>query len=316
MALLRNGFDLAPRLSTFVSTSDNLFIFAAYVKLESLKHILDSTRSCKLLVVRWELKDLLLGASDLEVFGYCQEKGITLYRNPRLHLKAFVNDYKSCILGSANISSRGINLPPSNRPNYELASVCENLTFEDRLYFQLILNDSTLVTDALYLRLKDRLANEVIELPGLDEANFEEDCQHKNFLISSLPMTANVATLMRIYSNQNETDETELNCVIHDLALYDLPLGLAPLVAKERLTDAFFRHPFIEAFLKNVQDNGMIYFGRAKEWIRANCTDVPTPRRWEVTGNTRILYDWLVELGNGRIEVDIPGARSERLRII
>ena len=307
---------MASRLVEFISASDNLFIFAAYIKLDSLKAILDSTDICKLIVVRWQLRDLLLGSSDLEVFDYCKEKGISIYRNPRLHLKAFVDDYKRCILGSANISSRGINLPPSRLPNYELASVCENLTFEDRLYFQLILNESTLVTDALYLRLKERMAKEVVDLPEFDEEDFGEEYHDRNFLISALPMTANVATLMRIYSDQSMVNEVELNCAVHDFALYDIPIGLAPDVAHARLRVAFFGHPFIEAFLKNVQENGVIYFGRAKEWIQANCTDVPTPRRWELTGNTRILYDWLVDLGEGRIEVDIPGARSERLRIL
>ena len=90
MALLRNGIDLSDELLKFTSHSENLFIFVPYIKLEPLKQLLASSDKCKLIVVRWETKDLVLGSSDLEVYQYCKEKNISLYRNPRLHLKAWV----------------------------------------------------------------------------------------------------------------------------------------------------------------------------------------------------------------------------------
>ena len=56
------------------------------------------------------------------------------------------------------------------------------------------------------------------------------------------------------------------------------------------------------------------YFGRIKEWIQNICTDVPVPSRRELTGNVQVLMDWFVSLGGGRYVVDIPGARSQRIR--
>ena len=87
---------------------------------------------------------------------------------------------------------------------------------------------------------------------------------------------------------------------MHELALYNLPLDLSAELAREKLKDAFFIHPFIKAFLSNVEVDGFIYFGRAKEWIHNNCTDVPLPRRWTITENIQILYRWIVELGDGK----------------
>ena len=316
MTLLRNGIDLSKRLTEFVSDSVNLFIFVPYIKLEPLKHLLASTDNCKVVVVRWEPKDLLLGSSDLEVYDYCREKNITLYRNPRLHLKAFVDDYKRCVIGSANISARALNVPEFNNFNYELATVCENLSADDRLYFDVILNDSTLITDSIYERLKTLVADKKKEIPDQPDFEFPVQPSENDFLISSLPMSFDVQTLLRFCSTKEAADETELNCALHDLALYNLSLDMPPDILREKLKTSFFNHPFIKAFLINIEIEGFVFFGRAKDWIHQNCTNVPIPRKWEVTQNIQILYRWIVELGDGKYEVDVPGARSERLRIV
>ena len=63
-----------------------------------------------------------------------------------------------------------------------------------------------------------------------------------------------------------------------------------------------------------MEKTGEIYFGTAKEWIHKNCADAPIPSRWEITENIQILYRWIVELGDGKYEVDRPNY-SERLFI-
>jgi hypothetical protein len=315
MPLLRNGIDLSQRLTEFISNSENLSIFVPYIKLESLKQLLASTNNCFAIIVRWETKDLILGSSDLEVYQYCKEKNITLYRNSRLHLKAYIEDYKKCIMGSPNISSRALNLPEMNLYNYELATTIENLSIDDRLYFSVILNESTLITDSVYEQLKEQLPEKEKEFPGETEFEFKIEAPDKNFLISSLPMTYNVKTLLRICETRETVNEVELNCAMHDLALYDLPLGLSSDVLRARLKGTFFNHPFIKAFLLNLETNEEIYFGAAKDWIHKNCTDVPTPRKWEITENIQILYRWIVDLGEGKYKIDVPGSHSERLSI-
>ena len=312
MALLRNGIDLSQRLTEFVSNSKNLFIFVPYIKVETLKQLLASTSNCKAIIVRWETKDLIIGSSDLEVYQYCKEKNITLYRNSRLHLKAFIDSYKNCIMGSANISVRALNLPEINRYNYELATSIDNLSIDDRLYFGVILNESILITDSIYEQLQAQLPQKRKEFPDEGEFEFNIEAPDKDFLISSLPMTYSVKTLLRICETRETVNEVELNCAMHDLALYGLPLGLAPDAFMALLKANFFNHPFIKTFLAIVEGSGEIYFGTAKDWIHKSCTDVPTPRKWEITENIQILYRWIVDLGEGRFAIDRPNY-SERL---
>lgn len=313
--LLKNGIDLQTKLSEYISNSQGLFIFSPYIKLETLKALIDGQENVKAVFVRWETKDLILGSSDLEVYPYLKEKGITLYRNSRLHLRAYLDEYKNCFLTSANISSRALNLPPYSNYNYEIGTIVEDLGIEDRLYFSIIENDSTLITDNIYKQISEQLPDKKKEFPKENEFHFKVETPDKDFLISALPMTSSIETLYRIYENKVFLNDLELNCVLHDLAIYKIPLGLPSTEFREKLGEAFFSHRFVKGFLQNLESTGEIYFGTAKEWVHKNCADVPTPRKWEITENIQILYKWIVALGNGKYAIDRPN-HSERLFII
>lgn len=312
--LFKNGIDLQLKLSEYISNSRSLFIYSPYIKLETLKALIEVQSNVKAVFVRWETKDLILGSSDLEIYPYLKEKGITLYRNSRLHLKAYLDEYKRCLLTSANISSRALNIPEFEKYNYEIGTVVDNLEIEDRLYFSIIENDSILITDNIFKQLSEQLPEKKKEFPDEEEFAFKFEAPDKDFLISALPMTYSVETLYRIYEDKEFVCDVELNCVLHDLAIYKIPLGLSSSEFRLKLSDTFFAHPFIKSFLENLDSSGEIYFGSAKDWIHKNCADVPTPRKWEITENIQILYRWIVKLGKGKYAVDKPNY-SERLHI-
>jgi len=313
--LFKNGIDLYNELSAFVDKANSLYIYVPYIKLAQLTSLVKDNDNIKAVIVRWEPRDLITGASDLEIYPFLKEKRITLYRNPRVHLKAFVSSGKSAFIGSANISQRALNNPALLKYNYELATICDDLSLDDRLYFNLIEAESVLVTDLIYEQIKSQLPEKVAAFPK--ESDFEIDIQFpdKDFSIASLPMTYSVETLYRIYETQEGLHEVELNCSLHDLAIYNIPLGLPLAEFKKQLKSNFFNHPFIRAFLTNIDHENEVYFGRAKDWIHKNCSDVPTPRRWEITENIQILYRWIVALGEGIYQIDRPN-HSERLYLV
>lgn len=313
--LFKNGIDLQIQLADYIRNSQSLFIFSPYIKLETLISLIDDNEKVKAVFVRWETKDLILGSSDLEIYPYLKSKGIALYRNSRLHLKAYLDEYKKCFLTSANISSRALNLPQRSNYNYEIGTIVENLNIDDRLYFSIIESDSVLITNSIYKQLSEQLEEKKQEFPDEEEFSLKFEAPDKDFLISALPMTYSIETLYRIYEDKEFVSETELNCVLHDLAIYKIPLGLSSSEFRQRLFDAFFSHKFIKNFLDNLEESGEVYFGTAKDWIHKNCADVPTPRKWEITENIQILYRWIVKLGNGKYNVDRPN-HSERLHIV
>lgn len=314
--IYKNGIDLQPKLVEFINSSNSIYIFSAYIKLETLKKIIENKTNVKAVFVRWEPKDLIVGSSDLEVYSFLKEKNIPLFRNSRLHLKAYLDDYKRCFLISANISSRALNFPEFEKYNYEIGTVVENLNIEDRLYFNTIESESLLITDNVYNQITQQLLDMKSEFSDQKEFDFLIDSTNDNFLISSLPMSFSIERLLEIYENKELATDVELNCLLHDLALYKIPLGLSKTNLLEKLKTAFFNHPFILTFLEKLNLTKEIYFGNAKGWIHNNCSNVPLPRKWEITENIQILYKWFVELGDGRFIVDVPGAYSERLSII
>jgi hypothetical protein len=311
--LYKNGIDLSSKLIEYIGESKNLFIYSPYIKLETLRSLLVGQSNIKAVFVRWETKDLILGSSDLEIYPFLRDRDIALYRNSRLHLKAYVDEYKKCFLTSANISARALNLPAYNNFNYEIGTLVDQLDIDDRLYLNMIESDSMLITDNIYNQLKEQLPVMKSEFPHEKDFSFKIQAPDKNFLISSLPMTYSVETLYRIYEDKEYISEIELNCVLHDLAIYKIPLGLEGAQLRQKLKESFFAHPFIKEFLENIDTAGEIYFGSAKEWIHRNCADVPTPRKWEITENIQILYKWIVKLGEGKYYIDRPNY-SERLR--
>jgi hypothetical protein len=94
--LFKNGINLATKLAEYIHNSQLLFIFSPYIKIETLKNLIDNNENVKAVFVRWEPKDLIFGSSDLEIYSYLKSKGIVLYRNARLHLKAYLDEYKKC----------------------------------------------------------------------------------------------------------------------------------------------------------------------------------------------------------------------------
>lgn len=310
--MFKTGIDLFDNLVGFINGSSNIYVYTPYIKLATLKHLINQTPDIKAVFVRWEPRDLILGASDLAIYPYLKERNITLYRNPRLHLKAVVANYSSVFIGSANISQRALNWPETANYNYELATIVNDLSLEDRLYFSMIETESILITDQIYEQIQSQMAEKEASFPS--ESDFELNIRYpdKDFYISSLPLTYSVETLLRVYETKEAVNDIERNCLTHDLALYRISFGLSPDELRRQLKVAFFAHPFIRAFLENLDDVGEIYFGQAKDWIHRNCSDVPLPRKWEITENIQILYRWIVKLGDGIYNVDRP-SYSERL---
>ena len=314
--IFKNGIDLQQNLVEYINTSTSIYIFSAYIKIDTLKSLIETQSNVKAVFVRWDPKDIIQGSSDLEIYPYLREKNIPLFRNSRLHLKAYLDEFKRCFLTSANISSRALNLPEFEKYNYEIGTIAENLDIEDRLYFNMIESDSMLITDNIYNQLLEQLPDLKLEFPDETNFDFKFEESNKNFLISSLPMSKSILSLCEIYENNESASGIELNCMLHDLALYKIPLGLSKNILLEKLKTAFFDHPFIIAFLEKLSLSNEIYFGTAKEWIHKNFTNVPLPRKWEITENIQILYKWFVELGDGMFIADVPGAYSERLSVI
>lgn len=294
--------------------NETIFLFVPYVRTKVLEKLLDGIRNRVVLVTTWKPRDIQFGSSEISLYPFCQERGIALYVSENMHLKVYSVGLSSVILATGNVSQMGL-LPGGN---YEVGTMIESLTNEDRLVFEKIRREARLVDDKMYEELMEWSEKNKADLP--EEASLDDIISKPKrdyFLISALPMTKSVEDLasgyQRISSGKSPSDDPETTaCIFHDLANYDIETGMSKEAFMTELGKRFFAHPFINQIDEFISPEA--YFGRIKEWIQDNCTDVPVPSRRELTGNVQVLLEWFVVLGDGKYAIDIPGARSQRIR--
>ena len=308
-------FDKIKKYLTQANSEKQIFLFVPFIKVSILEKLIEGIENKIIIITDWSKRNLIAGSAELKLYPFCQGRKIPLYHNKKLHLKVYSVNLEDMILATGNISHRGL-MPDGN---LELGMFIEQISIKDRLFLEQIRRNSTLINDELYEKLeswsKDNPPN-----PPKDEEfpEIEKDITKDQFLISALPMTIEVKILQKSYDRLNQdksaSDDKEINgCVYHDLANYDIPLGLSPDEFRNMLKKKFFEHPFIQKIDEFIDPEA--YFGRIKEWVQDNCTDVPVPSRRELTGNVKVLYDWFEKLGDGKYIVDRPD-HSQRIRKI
>lgn len=291
--LFKSDENLEKGAIAFTKNNDEIIVFSAYLKLEALKR-LNQNNNIKQIIVRWEVQDLCLGVSDIELYNYCLEHNISLFRNTRIHLKTFWNGKKSVFFGSANITGRGIG--EKGDFNYELNGTLDSITYEDVIYFNKIISNSEYVTSSLYDHLKklvEQTKLPVIKFPKLKTIKKLDDY----FLISNLPMTESVEDFFKGYKYPQELVNEEINYITHDLALYDVPMNLNEKEFYNYLQKQFNNHPFVLKLKNHIvkSPRRSLSYGSVVRWIQENTTTVPTPRSWEIKQEiiVNILYDWI-----------------------
>ena len=292
---------------------ETIYIFTPYIKTAILNKIIPQTNTKIVIITSWNTNDLLSGSSELELYPFCIENGITLYINNKIHLKFYSNEFNDGIIATGNISDRGL----MHDGNYECAVYMDKIENSNRMFLQNIISKSTLINDDIYFELKNWLKNQTKILKNLDYfGKIVNNVTNNTFLISALPMTYCINDLISGYAKLNRDQEPSADkeisdCVYHDLANYDIELGLSNEKFLRKLKVNFFAHPFILRIDEFIDPYA--YFGGIKEWVQNNCTDVPIPSRRSLTNNIQVLYEWFNELGDGKYVIDTPGSHSQRI---
>lgn len=99
-----------------------LLLSSAFIKLNALKSLSENiSPSVGVSVVcRWKKQDVLVGASDLEVYEYCRDKGWKFGIDQNFHGKLYIIDESEIFLGSANLTGSGLGF--TSTPNYEFGT--------------------------------------------------------------------------------------------------------------------------------------------------------------------------------------------------
>ena len=306
------------------ATNDQqIFLYVPFIKTAILEKLLDGISNQVVIVTDWSPNNLIEGSSELKLYPFCKQRGFTLYHHGKIHLKVYSIGLDDMILSTGNISERGM-MPNGSK---ELAALIDTVSNEDRFYLEQIRKEARKIDDAIFEKLEE-WAKENPPVPKTKQ-EFPEivgPLKADEFLISALPMTIDVDTLVDSYSRASQGkkahEDKEINaCVYHDIANYKIPLGLSKEEFFAQLQQQFFAHPFIQRINEFIPTDQYIkanpearhHFGLLKEWIRDNCHDVPIPSGRELTVNVQVLQEWFVKLGGGEYVKDVPGRHSERI---
>lgn len=283
----------------FLENSENITLYSAYIRTEQLKK-LNVSQKIRSIIVRWDVRDIHQGASDLELFDYCIENDIALFRNTQIHLKCLRNEKNDVFFGSANITSRGIG-SANDKFNFELNGLSTNISFQDILYLDGIISGSTFVTQELYDEIKESLdeltdfTNQELEYQKIKSEKFKG--QQDYFLISELPMFMDIQNMYSAIQEAESLSLIEQNCLSHDISTYDLDLNQGQEAFYSDLKSKFNAHPFVQALKSEVKNDNRksLGYGRVVDWIKNNTTTVPTPISWELKERqvVNILYNWI-----------------------
>jgi hypothetical protein len=316
--IYKNPINLKSALGKFIRSGENIVILVPFIKIDALKELVNS--SCvKSIVTRWNPRDLVEGSSDLELFNYCKENNISLFRNSKLHLKAFILDGQKAFIGSMNVSLRALS-ENNSLYNYEIGTIIDNLVLEDKLYFQRIINESELINNLKFEIIKAQVESlkkhmqlypTDFDFSAFNILNDNQDAYVKErFLISSLPMTDSPKKLKEIYFEKVPVSILEDQCFVHDLINYSISNETNELDFWNSLKANFFSHPFIKAFTEYLEFEKSLGFTEVSKWFAEHTTTVPLPRRWDLNENTKILFEWIKELSNGKYSWDKPSFRQ------
>lgn len=288
-------------------------IFCPFIKYDTFKTILEHNPTISRVISRWDPHEIVQGVSDIQVYKLCKEHGIDFYINKRIHLKATIKSRDSVFHSSANLTSRGLNHKSQVNYNHELSTILKLDGINDLILFEEIVQESIFVTDEIYKMMADFLSD--VDYRVNEKDPFPKFEEMKKFYISQLPTSKDISKLFEIYSDRSDKfSNTEINCAVHDLAIYKIEKGLKFKEFIDALGKSFFQHPFINGLMTEVETEGFIYFGSVKQWLQENCHDVPVPKRRELTEITQVLYKWIEVLGSDKYVIDKPNY-SQRIKV-
>ena len=160
-----------------------------------------------------------------------------------------------------------------------------------------ILQESLHVDDTVYEQALEYLRTNKQETSTVPPLALEPT-DNREFSILSLPASEGPEQLYSFYATAADNDQEQpagkdVAACAHDLILYEIPEGLDRQGFLGTLKKQFKSHAFVLAVVSLIKTEQSARFGLVNEWLQSECSDKPTPYRWELKRNTRILYDWL-----------------------
>ena len=279
----------------------NLHIISAFCKTHTLKTLIDgnlsSDKLIKKLLVRFLPTDILSGATDLKLYEYCKKHNWEMYVNIYVHAKTYVFDGIRCIVGSNNLTNRGMGI--GFLGNQEISTFAD-LSASDMLKINNLFLSSTKMNDDLYELMIQDLNN--------------NQSQRKTKIVWSDEI---MSFMLPNTDTMFSYDFPSTKCPdMSKLESFDF-LEIEPTLDKNVLTDVFTKskcYLWLLRYLENI-DAKTAYFGEISAALHNVLVSDPKPFRKDVKVILSNLLSWIEFLNIESIKIDRP-SYSQRIQLI
>lgn len=253
------------------------------------------------LIARWQKSDLLSGASDLDLYELCRERGWKFGIDLNLHGKVFLIDSKQIFLGSANITQSGLN--DRGTGNHEFGVQMVAVQADIIKLNEFISSEVTWMTDELYGILKREVDDS--KKADLGSCLTSWSSQVASLIFKPVKFVwVNECLFSSPESIKNKADISSE--VIHDRAL----LGISFYdIDDSSLRSSFVNTNVFRWFVALLTVNESLSFGGVTAALHASLLDDPRPYRLEVKRLCQILFEW-AEFMTDIFEVSRPSYSS------
>lgn len=302
-------FALSSQLS---GARENVSLVSAFITVPGIEWVLKylSTTTVSLRVLsRWSCWDLVVGASDLDVYGILNARGARFYILPDLHAKIALIDDSVLFLGSANVTNSGLQLVPGG--NREIG-ISIFPTLEDIQVIDSLFAESTEVSPELFEEIREEVNKLRRNFTPPERPVWSAELMVKlmresgRLWVAELPWRESSKKLVRpVQSAEQEIAQR------HDLAL----LGVDLTSSEAQITKAFLSSRACRWIVTKLEmrDTRELYFGEVTAMLHDALLDDPKPYRQDVKTLTLNLINWTEEMVS-TVSVDRP-KHSQRLRL-
>lgn len=278
---------------------DCIQLITAFCKVDGFKFIeekLVKSVNNKRLLVRFCMDDILLGSSDLEIYDFCKEYNWKLYIRFDLHAKTYIFDDKRCIIGSANLTNKGLVL--DNGGNYEIACICK-VEPEDIEKINALFDDAIEMNDNLYFLMKEQLS--MITFSDTRKHVWSKD------IIDLFQPKINILFANDFPKYDSYKEYVGINIEFLEL---DSDWNIQSLKQAFKCSKIFL---WLKSLL--VQNNNEMYFGALTVHLHDILINDPRPYRKEVKVLLARLLRWVQDLQMDEIIIDRPN-HSQRIKFV
>lgn len=274
-------------IENLTSCENSLIILSAFVKIDALKELakyIDCNNVT--VIVRWQKCDILFGASDLEVYELCKANSWRFGICNRLHAKVFLFDNKEILLGSANLTSKGLGLIGNS--NIEFGTRLNASEADILKINEVVHNEVVWVSDELYQTLKLEIENSLA-----DEVAVKASAKWSKEIISKFEAETDSLWVEELLftAPQDILDNSEPeDKIIHDLSL----LGLYSNKVSHQVLQEKFKYTKVYKWLVGLfKEQSNMSFGRLTHLLHSSLLNDPTPYRKSIKEFMSILFLWL-----------------------